>query len=73
MSLPVLPPPVSCPSQFAVKIKQGQESTETKVAAEEESIKGPKREEMHEPQVEKARMPSLVPKIFILAMVSTLC
>lgn len=43
------------------------------MVAAEESIKGPKREEMHEPQVEKARMPSLVLKIFILAIVSTLC
>lgn len=43
------------------------------MAAEEESIKGPKREEMHEPQVESHRMPSLLSKIFILAMVSTPC
>lgn len=34
------------------------------MAAEEEIIKGPKREEMHEPKVEKARSPSLLPKIF---------
>lgn len=33
------------------------------MAAEKEGMKGPKGEEMQEQQVEKARAPSLVPKI----------
>lgn len=57
----MLPPPVS--ALHSLLCGQLLETwQETRLAAEEENIEGPKREEMHEPLVEKARMPLLLPK-----------